>query len=268
MALRGMGPSIHGESANAWLLRSKRYLETPVAQGGMGLSAEKIADIEKRLKKAGGAFAEDPGKPKVTGKVATLDFTKPDAPEEITLDGLPDGKLGVHYFVLIETTGGHEPVAIEAIELPPGLEIDLQGILKGQPVKAGKNVLKIKLTDRLGESAEAVFEFNVEAEPEDEKTKAEATEAKPPAKRRLLDIAPPSTVQSLALAAGLQPATTDEDDEGEGKTEDKPPADTGETGKPDDVNAQPDAPSVDKEPDANAAQATDEKPPADDGQPI
>ena len=56
--LNGKGPEIHNETANAWTRRSRLFMSTPVAKGGMGLSKAKIDDIEKRLNKAGGAFLE------------------------------------------------------------------------------------------------------------------------------------------------------------------------------------------------------------------
>jgi hypothetical protein len=86
------------------------------------------------------------------GGLAEAEFTlvvEEDSAPSITTLALPAGRLGERYVQVLEAEGGNAPLSWAKLsgELPPGLELQADGLLVGSPERAGFFRVTLGLTD-------------------------------------------------------------------------------------------------------------------------
>jgi hypothetical protein len=105
----------------------------------------------------------------VTGSMPyNLSVSSPSAPPVITTNAvLPDGFVNVSYNVAFAASGGNGGASFgqPSGTLPPGLDLDSSGVLKGLPTTAGTYHFSISVSDVDGLSSTANFTLTIRPQP-------------------------------------------------------------------------------------------------------
>jgi hypothetical protein len=229
---KGVGPVIHGETANAWERRTRRQLEAKPPQG-FGMKAAAIAYIEGELEKDGRGLAPEPSPPSIlTDKFFTVVIVN-NKPTQVELSALPEGKVGQRYLVQLLTKDGYAPVAFgpaienkEPVALPAGITLDRHGVIDGAFVEDGEQVIRVRGTDAFDQFVETSFTVFV-APADVEETEEEETEEEieQPGFNMpvggLLAVVTPETLAGLPVAPAPKSSPPQGDEQSVGET---PPA--------------------------------------------
>jgi hypothetical protein len=81
----------------------------------------------------------------------------------ISSRGLPAGRRGRAYSVLLEATGGTAPYRWTRVggTLPPGVRLAATGRLSGVPARAGRFTVRARVADRTGTTRARVFSLRI-----------------------------------------------------------------------------------------------------------
>jgi hypothetical protein len=210
MAKKGLGRTIYGESANAWERRTRSQLLRPYDEGGFGYSEEAVTKLEAELAKDKRKLADEPEKVAIKTDSFSVIAVENDEPKEVVVKALPNAKVGEPYLVQLSATGGYLPVRFEGVKMPPGISVDLHGVVSGSFLassESGQVDLTVRAVDRFDNKTDATFQVAVEALPEVEEDEGEEEDEKAalsnitPQRPSLLSVASPAVLDAATRNA-------------------------------------------------------------------
>lgn len=156
--------SLEAENAELPLTAKGRYLWRVAARGALGETESSLNEFyllsDDDLDTDGDGASDND---ELAAQSDRLD--RYDRPLEITCGGLPSGTKGLFYSGTLSALGGARPLSWEIVGAERlGLTAAGNGLIKGEPARAGTFLVTVKVRDRLGRAAEKVLELSVDEE--------------------------------------------------------------------------------------------------------